>query len=99
MSAHTKVINLTTGCKIKRSQAIGRVGQCISAWVNQGFSIRDLSLQESIEARNRQAKDREPLPLSEIQGLIFQPAMKDVSSNRESCRLAYEAGKFAAMGA
>jgi len=99
MSAHTKVINLTTGCKIKRSQAIGRVDQCISAWVSEGFSIRDLSLQESIEARNKQAKEREPLPLSEIPGIKFDPPANALNSNRQSSLLAYEAGKFAAMGA
>lgn len=92
-------MNITRGYSMKFKQALHAIEQCAVTWVEYGVSVRDLSLQESIEARNRQAKDREPLPLSEIQGLIFQPAVKDVSSNRESCRLAYEAGKFAAMGA
>jgi len=99
MSNNKRIMNLTRGYSMKFKQALHAIEQCAASWVEYGVSIRDLSLQESIEARNKQSKEREPLPLSEIPGIKFDPPANALNSNRQSSLLAYEAGKFAAMGA
>ena|ERR1700748_2850071 len=98
MASHSKIHNISSNRYIKKSQAFGRIEQCISDWVEYGVSIRDLTLAEAIQARSQQAKDREPLPLAEIHGLKYEPASRNAVSTRESLKLAYEDGKFAAMG-
>jgi len=93
MGCVTKVLNLTTGHRIKRSQARDRVDQCISMWVDEGYSIRNLTLQETVAARSRQARDRDPLPYAELHTLRFEaPAGAD---SRASRLLAYEANLYA----
>lgn len=56
MGANARVINLTTGARIKRSQARGRVENCISVWVSEGFTIRDLTLAQMVQKRSEAAK-------------------------------------------
>jgi hypothetical protein len=73
VASHTKVLNLTTGCRIKRSQAVNRIEQCTSEWVETGFSIRDLTLAESIQFRSNQARLRAPLSSPELPGLRYAP--------------------------
>jgi hypothetical protein len=86
MSSHPKVINLTTGCRIKRSQAKGRVENCVSAWVDEGFTIRDLTLAERVTARSVQAKAQEPFSMAELPGVVFkEPAS---ASNSAAIRAA-----------
>jgi len=58
MCAHGKVLNISTNQRIKRSQARNRVEQCLSAWVEDGLSIRDLTLAERVAARSEQARLR-----------------------------------------
>jgi hypothetical protein len=48
------VLNLTTGRKMKRSEAAGFVEQCASVWVEEGYTIRDLPLPEMVAARSEQ---------------------------------------------
>jgi hypothetical protein len=79
MASHTRVLNLTTGLRIKRSQAIGRVAHGISEWVEMDFTVRDLTLAESIAARREQAKRQQPLELSEVHGLTYEPPVYERS--------------------
>lgn len=75
---------------------MGRVAQCISAWVEEGITIRDLTLRECIAARSMQSRLQEPFPASEIPGVVFEaPAASQAATQREQ-RLASEANAFAA---
>ena len=76
-------------------QALRGIENCALAWVEHGVSVRDLTLAESIAARSKQAKDREPLPLSEIPGLRFDPPPNALEHAKDSRLLAYEASLLA----
>jgi hypothetical protein len=95
MCAHSKVTNLSGGCRIKRSQAIGRVEQCISEWVVEGHTIRDLNLAESISKRAEQSRLREELPLAEIHGIRFEAPQAQQARSREQTAMAWQANQFA----
>lgn len=88
------VYNVTRGCYLRFSRARKAVDNCACMWVELGTSIRDLTLAESIAARAVQAKNREPLPYSEVHGLKFEPALGMDRAYRESRVLAYEASLF-----
>lgn len=67
---------------------------CAAMWVEEGVSIRNLTLAESISARRIQEKLREPLPYAEIHGLRFDPPATGVSATRRESRLMWEAHDF-----
>jgi hypothetical protein len=95
MASNARILNLTNGRRIKRNQALGRVEQCISAWVEPNVSIRDLTLQESIAKRSEEARASVPLASAEIPGLVFEPPANAIAGTRlEHQRLA-EANAFA----
>lgn len=98
MSGNSRVQNVSRGYSMKFRQALKAIEACACAWVEYGVSVRDLSLSESIAARNEQSQLREPLPLAEIHGLKYEPAAKDRAVYRAELALAWEAGRFAAMG-
>lgn len=110
MASNTRVINLTSGCRIKRSQARNRVEQCLSVWIDDGFTIRDLSLAERVTARKEQAKLEEGLfyyvqgkdgkliakpYLAELHGLKYEPSMQNQASTRLSYAILKQANAFA----
>jgi hypothetical protein len=90
-----RVCNITRNVRLKFSQALKAVESCACAWVEEGVSIRDLSLAEAIAARNKQAQLRQALALAEIPGLRFQPPAYAQESTRREYQLAAEANKFA----
>jgi hypothetical protein len=66
------VFNVTRQWYMKRKAAENAVNDaCSCVWVVYGESVRDLTLAESIAARNVQAATREPLDYAEIPGIIF----------------------------
>ena len=71
MPISPRILNVTRGFRLKRSQVLRAIeaGSCI--WVEVGVSVRDLSIAESIAFRNQQAAVREPLVNAEIPGLVF----------------------------
>lgn len=71
MDKDSRILNLTRGFRLKRSQAYRAIENGACVWVEVGVSLRDLNLQESIAARNEQARLREPLPWAEITGITF----------------------------
>ncbi|WP_035350851.1 hypothetical protein [Edaphobacter aggregans] len=83
MTYRAKVLNLTTGRRIRRSQAAGRVEQCISAWVEDRISIRDLSLSEVVAARSAQTCLSGPLARAEWRGVVYRPDERNEASHRE----------------
>ena len=94
MGTHAKVLNTTSNMRIKRSQAMRRVEQCISTWVDS-FTIRDLSLAERVHARSEKARLEEALALAELPGLKFQPPANAQESTRREYHLVAEANRFA----
>lgn len=94
MGSNTRVSNLTRGYTLKFSQARRAVENCAAAWVEYGVSIRDLTLQESIQARAAQEKMYEPLPLSELRNIIYRPALGNEAGYRQEKRYAREADKY-----
>jgi hypothetical protein len=94
MPKDLRVLNVTTGFRLRFNQARRAVENCDCAWVVVGESVRSLTLAESIAARTQQAKDREPLPYSEVHGLRFDPPSGTAGAEWQSRLLAYEASLF-----
>jgi hypothetical protein len=88
------VFNETRGFYLRLNQARKAVENCACAWVEYGLSVRDLTLSESIAARAQQAKNREPMPYSEVFGLKFDPPIGTAGAEWQSRLLAYEATLF-----
>lgn len=72
---------------------------CAAIWLEEGVSIRSMTIAESIKARNEQARMREPLPYAEIHGLRFDPPVSGVVATRGEGRLMWEAHQFAMKAA
>lgn len=96
MSGNQRVQNISRGYSMKHRQAEKAVATCSAEWVEYGVSIRDLTVAEAIAARNKQAADREPLPLPEIPGVVFRSPSRSVSAMQEMA-LAWEANRFCAQ--
>ena len=94
MSNNQRVLNVTRGYSMKHKQACRAVENCTSAWVEFGVSIRDLSLAESIAARNEQAQHREPLPMIEIAGVIFIPPSSAQTKYADRYQLVQQANQL-----
>lgn len=95
MAQQNSVQNITRGYAVKLRQALRGIENCACTWVVEGESIRDLTLAESIAARNEQAKLREPLAYHELPGIEFRPPRHAEKSFFESYSLVWEAHKFA----
>lgn len=95
MSNNTRVLNLTRRFHMKQSQAARAVENCACAWVEFGMTVRDLTLVEAIAARNHQAFLRDPLPFSELPGLVYQPAVGREAGARVQRVRSMEANRFA----
>lgn len=93
MSTNERILNVTRGYSMRAKQALRGIENCSLAWVEYGVSVRDLTLRESIVARNEQARLRAPLPLSELPNVVFESP--NPAAHRESRRLAFEAMQFA----
>ena len=96
MSNNKRILNVTRGFTLKHKQALKAVDECACTWVEFGVSIRDLTLAESIAARNEQARLAEPLPFAEIPGLIFMPPVSTTVSRAHEMKIAGLAYQFAA---
>ena len=93
--ATSRVLNLTTKCYLKIRQAEGRIEHCVSEWVVQGKSIRDLTLAQMVQKRSVIAKSQEPMPFAEIPGLRYEPS--NLAQTRQSWPLIAEANRLAAQ--
>lgn len=94
MPKDSRVFNVTRGFHLRFNQARKAVENCACTWVEYGLSIRDLTLSESISARDQQAKNREPMPYAEVFGLKFDPPIGTAGAEWQSRLLAYEATLF-----
>lgn len=71
MSKDPRILNITRGFRLKANQVYKAIENCSCTWVEKGVSVRDLTLAESIQMRNEQAKVREPLASMELPGLSY----------------------------
>lgn len=94
MPTDPRILNLTRNFRLKRNQALRAIEQCACAWVETNVSVRDLTLAESIAARNHQAATRELLDASELPGITFQPPIGAQAAFIIERRLAFEANCF-----
>jgi hypothetical protein len=95
MASHTRVTNLTTGHRIKRSQAANRVEQCLSEWVNEGFTIRDLALNEMVQRRSVQSQAEERLASAELPGIVYESPVSAKAYEIEHRGMVQAANQFA----
>jgi len=71
MNSNARIYHVR-GFTLKFKQALRGIEECAFGWVEEGKIIRDLTLAESIAARNQQSKLREALPLSELPNLRYE---------------------------
>ena len=90
MSQDTRILNITRNFRLKRNQALRAIEQCACAWVEVNVSVRDLTIAESIQARNKQAAERELLDASELPDITFKPPIGAEAAYRQERRLAYD---------
>ena len=67
---------------------------CAIAWVEEGVTVRNLTLQEAIIARNTRARLLEPMPYAELPGIRFDPPVSGVPATRRENILLWEAQNF-----
>jgi hypothetical protein len=90
MKSH-RILNISKNIRLKYSQALKAIDACACSWVIEGESIRDLTLKESIEARNEQASLREALPRAELKNIKYQPPISGQAANRAGYELIMQA--------
>lgn len=96
MASHKSVLNISRNYRMKFKRAERGISQCALAWVEYGVSVRDMTLAESIAARNDQARMQEPLPFAELPGLSFEPPASAADRARDNNLLVWAASRFVA---
>ena len=91
----SRILHVDRGCYYRRGQALKGIENCAFAWVEEGVSIRNLTLAESIVARNEQANMREPLPYAELPHLRYEPAKRNEKQHFAGNELVWAAHKYA----
>jgi len=94
MNNNTRVFNETRRFWTKHKQAAQAVENCACAWIVFGASVRDLTLAESIAARNLQAASRDPLPSAELLGLWYEAEVESASDEPQRRKLSRVANCF-----
>lgn len=94
MTQNARVFNVTRGYALKHKAALRGIENCAWAWVEFGVSVRDLTITEQIQSRNEQARVREPLALSELPGVVYEPTKNAIPSSFERMGLIRAANQF-----
>lgn len=94
MASNFRVVNLTSGFTFKRKHVDRAIDNCAVTWVEYGVSVRNLTIAESIQARNEQARLQEPLPYAEVHGLRFDPPASGITATRREGLLMWAAHDF-----
>jgi hypothetical protein len=97
MSQGNRILNTTSGKMLKRNQALKAIDACACAWVIEGQTMRNLTLAESIAARNEQASMRDPLPHAELPGISYQPTAAGLTAARNGYELIMRANAFCGL--
>lgn len=92
--SHNRRVFHQRGFTLKFNQAVRGIENCALAWIEEGISVRDLTPAEAIQARNKQAEERELLPLAELPGIRYKPQPKDEQGFRHEAALQIAARKF-----
>lgn len=91
VSRHNYFVNLATAQRA--------LDACSAEWVQKGVSIRDLTPQGAIDARNRQAELREyhlnPLGQAEEHDVRYEPAVSGIPARRREGMVLLAAHIFA----
>lgn len=96
LAASARIYNVSRGIYYRLSQALKGIENCAFAWELEGKTIRDLTLAESINARNERALLRDqPLPYHEIPGIIYEPAKRNEKQHYAGMERVWEAHQFA----
>jgi len=97
MASRKRIYNIDRNCHYDLGVVMLGIENCAITWVEEGVSVRDLTEEEKIEARllqqavrAQEAADREPLPGSEIPGLVYT-GKTDYSLIREAHKFATNA--------
>lgn len=99
MIMNRRIWHETYQCWWKLERAERAMYNCAATWLEDGVSIRNLTIAEAIKARNEQARMREPLAYAEIHGLRFDPPASGVAATRGEGKLMWEAHQFALRAA
>ena len=99
MSQPSRILNVTRGYTLRHKQALRAIENCAAKWVEPGISIRDLTLAESIAARNEKARLREPLAFAELPWIEYEPSLNGEVANRKSFALIQAANQLCAANA
>lgn len=99
MASPKRVLNTTNGFQYKRGAVERAIEACSVEWVEYGVSVRSLTVAESIEARNDQARRREPLPFAELPGIKYEPSVNGIQATRREGKLLWEAHDFVMQAA
>lgn len=94
MTQNHRVFNVTRGYALKHKAALRGIENCACAWVEFGVSVRDLTIAEAIQARNEQARVREPLAFAELPGVVYEPSKNAIPSSFERIGLVRAANQF-----
>ena len=94
MAPDPRILHTTRGFRLKRKQALRAISEGALVWDEVGVSVRDATLQETLSLRAKQAEERDPLPLSEIHGIMFKPPIGAQAAYADEKRKAYEANIF-----
>jgi hypothetical protein len=97
MAKSHRILNISRNFTLKYAQAERAISECACEWVDFGRTVRDLTLAESISARNTQAREREPIASPELPGLTFEMPQHACASIAERRQLVQAANQFAAQ--
>lgn len=85
--------NVSRNCYRESGQVLPAIGVTL-AWVKSGISFRELSFAEVMAIRSHEAQQCEPLAPVEVSGCIWDPPMRDKSSQPERYALVGAAYQF-----
>lgn len=88
--------NVSRNCYIERTQAMNRIGLNMD-WVQEGVSVRELSLAEMVALRSQEARSnggRGPLGRAELSHCIWEPPERDRYTQGERQALVWQAYQF-----
>jgi hypothetical protein len=79
---------------LKYKDAVKGIKNCVFTWVDEGKSVRCLTVAEQVKARKKQEETLEPLPYYEIPGVFYKPSSANEKSFFASHRKVWEAHAF-----